>query len=189
MNKENKEWFKVIEIADLLGFSKVTVYTKIKGLNSDVVQTLQKKEKGITYYNYEIIDMLREINTQQNTPPVDIAQEEIASDTINDKYMDLYIEELKSEIEFLKEQVKELNKKNEIQFQELNNRLAQEQDLNKNNQILQLRQPQNIKALEDHFEALDNKLINIREQMQQRKEEQDQQPKGFFKGLFKKQGI
>lgn len=98
MSNESKEWFKVIEIADLLGLSKVSIYNKIKTLDNDVLQPLQRKEKGITYYSYKIIDMIRD-------NPVITTKEETATDIISDKYIDIYISELKEEIKFLKEQI------------------------------------------------------------------------------------
>ena len=50
--------------------------------------------------------------------------------------------------------------------------------------MLQLKQPQNTELLEQHFRELDNKLLNIREQMQERKPQQE--IKGFFNKIFKK---
>lgn len=105
MSKEFKEWFKVIEIADMLGLSKVTIYNKIKTLNSDTLQALQKKDKGITYYNYQIIDMIRETSGQQQENYVDMPPDEVAAAIASDKYLDLYISELKGEIDYLKEQI------------------------------------------------------------------------------------
>ena len=68
----------------------------------------------------------------------------------------------------------------DIQLNEFNERLKQEQELNKNNQVLQLRQPQ-MKQLEEHFELLDEKLMNIREKMDIKETK-----KGFLKRMFNK---
>ena len=65
----------------------------------------------------------------------------------------------------------------------MNERLKQEQELNKNSQILQLRQPHDTKQLEEHLNDLDNKLINIKDKMLERKEQQKQ--KSFFSKMFK----
>lgn|GEM_PF-3966499 len=99
VSNESKEWFKVIEIADLLRLSKVIIYNKIKTLDNDVLQPLQSKEKGIAFYNYKIIDMIRD-------NPINTIKEEVAADTTSDKYIDIYISELKEEIRFLKEQIR-----------------------------------------------------------------------------------
>ena len=61
--------------------------------------------------------------------------------------------------------------------------MKQEQELNKNSQILQLRQPLDTKQLEEHLNDLDNKLINIKDKMLERKDKQNQ--KSFFSKMFK----
>jgi len=83
-------------------------------------------------------------------------------------------------IEQLKDIKLQLNVK-DVQINNLNERLKQEQELNKNNQVLQLRQPQETKQLEEHFAIIDEKLINIREQMDIKETQ-----KGFFNRIFKK---
>lgn len=112
----------------------------------------------------------------ENIEPV--AEEEKTQDTILDDDLSNLNKEL---INTLLEQLKTKDQ----QIQELNNRLAQEQDNLKNMQVLYLKQqPQDIKVLEEHFQDIDNKLIDIKGQMQERKEEQES--KGLFKKLFKK---
>jgi len=167
----DKEWFNISEIANILGCSRPTVYKKINTIDKSILHTLQKRKKNITYYTYTLIDMFKD---KINNSPEDIDQKELATDIVNDKYIDIYVSELKSEIDFLKDHV-----------QELSERLKQEQDLNKNNQVLQLRQPQDIKQLEEHFQDLDTKLIDIRDQMGDHKEPKDQKPISFFSKLFK----
>lgn len=83
-------------------------------------------------------------------------------------------------IEQLKETKLQLNVK-DLQINNLNERLKQEQELNKNNQVLQLRQPQETKQLEEHFALVDEKLISLRNQMELKEPE-----KGFLKRIFKK---
>ena len=63
----------------------------------------------------------------------------------------------------------------------LDERLKHEQELNKNNQVLQLRQPQEMKQLEEHFALIDEKLMNIKKQIDIKKPR-----KGFLKRLFNK---
>lgn len=108
MSKECKEWFKVIEIADLLGFSKVSVYNKIKTLNSDILQGLQRRDKGIIYYHSKAVDIIKAAFNQDNDITVDIDQEEQQEqheqhETVN--YKDLYISRLENEIEYLRGQL------------------------------------------------------------------------------------
>lgn len=173
MSKEIKEWFKVTEIADTLGFSKVTVYNKIKGFKEETLQPLRKTLKGITYYNYKIIDLLKD-----KIQPEGIDQEETATEEIENHnkkgYEDEYIQDLKADINFLRQQV-----------QELNNRLATEQELTKNMQVLQLKQQApDIKMLEAHQAEFDIKLSEIKQNMQQKKEKQEK--KGLYERIFKR---
>ena len=86
-----------------------------------------------------------------------------------------YINYLKAENEKLWNELQEKN----LQLKEGSNRLAMEQELNKNNQILLKEKPQDIKLLEQHFQDLDDKLMNI-------KERNIPQQKGLFNKWFKK---
>lgn len=159
MSKEFKEWFKVIEIADLLGLSKVSVYNKLKTLNSKTLQSLQRKEKGVMYYNYKIIDMLKD-NSSLSSPPVDGVQETAAEQADTSKGLDYqgeYIKSLKDDIVFLRSQVKNLS-----------DRLAAEQELHRNTQVLFKQQlPQ----------------TEIRDNIEKRKNEQKD---SIFKKIFGK---
>ena len=163
MSEEIKEWFKVIEIAEMLNLSKVSVYNKIKTINSNTLQGLQKKEKGITYFHVKAVNIIKaEFNQEQDT--------NAETETITEDY------NIKDDfINTLKDQLKDQS----VIIHELNERLRQEQELNKNNQVLQLRQPQDIKALEAHFQHLDTKLEEVKDNIQQRKNSQEV-AKGFF---------
>jgi hypothetical protein len=176
VSKEFKEWFKVIEIADLLGLSKVSVYNKLKTLNSETLQSLQRKEKGITYYNYKIIDILRDKRDKDN-PPEDTVQEAAVTQEVNylkgSNYKDDYIQSLNDDVTFLREQVKSLN-----------DRLAAEQELHRNTQVLFKQQlPQDVKSLEAHQREFDMKLTEIRNNMEKKKNEQKD---SIFKKIFGK---
>jgi len=167
--KVSKEWFKVIEIADLLRLSKVSIYNKIKTLDNDVLQPLQRKEKGITYYNYKIIDMIRD-------NPVNTTKEEMAADTTSDKYIDIYIAELKDEIKFLKEQI---HNKDDL--------ILRQAKLAENEQILRGEKQKSIQMLEEsRTKEVNEKLTVWREQHyssdgKEIKENSLQRLKRFFK--------
>ncbi len=82
----------------------------------------------------------------------------------------------------MKEQLKE----KDLQIQEKDKQLEKLIDLNKNSQILQLKQqPQDTKLLEEHFNNLDVKLEEVKNNMNQRKEQQ--QKKSIF-SIFKSRG-
>lgn len=179
-NKEIKEWLKVIEIADMIGVSKVSVYNKIKTLNSDILQGLQKKEKGITYFHLKAVNIISELFNPDNTQPVDdeISTEE---DIPDNEYVGLYISELKGELKSLKEQMQT----KDIQISEANERLKQAHKLIENNQILLKDKPkQDIFLLEEHFQDLDTKLEEVKNKMADRKEQQNK--KSFFSKMFKR---
>lgn len=172
--------YTVEEVAIQLNVSKQSIYNKLK-LKEYKDKVLMKQGKSMiddTLLNL-IKDNLKvktNLNMNENIEPV--AEEEKTQDTILDDDLSNLNKEL---INTLLEQLKTKDQ----QIQELNNRLAQEQDNLKNMQVLYLKQqPQDIKVLEEHFQDIDNKLIDIKGQMQERKEEQES--KGLFKKLFKK---
>lgn len=174
MSKEckDKEWYRVIEIADLLSLSKVSIYNKIKTIESETLQPLQRKEKGITYYHAKLIDILRDTSSQQTNTQEDISQEEAAADIVNDNYADLYISELKSEIEFLKEQIR--NK---------DGLLEKHVKLIENEQVLRREEQRAIIMLEEaRAKEVDEKITSWRKEHFTEQKNED----GFLKRLFKR---
>ena len=76
----------------------------------------------------------------------------------------------------------QLNAK-DLQINNLNERLKQSLELNRNSQVLLKDKPhEDILLLEEHFQDLDTKLEEVKENMQQRKDQQ--KSKGFFNKLF-----
>lgn len=167
----------VSEIADLTGFSKVSIYNKLKLKD---ISRFVTKIKGITYVSEEgltlILDSLKLSSDELNSLKLKLnlsfdVQNEVATDIENtevnelkDELKDLkqdYIKTLKSQIENFKAQIYE--KDNQIRDLML---------LNKNNQIL-LKQEQEVNQLqlEEHFQELDLKLNGVKERMEQRREE------------------
>lgn len=174
---------KTIEqVAIQLNVSKATIYKKIKldCFKDDVVMKL-----GIAMLDDETITLIetdikskRNYKPNKNTePPEDTEETEKLDDTIlSEEYLRLN----KDYIEQLKEQIRE----KDVQLANFDLRMKAEQELNKNNQILLKDKPtQNILLLEEHFQDLDTKLEEVKENMIQRKEQQ----KGFFSKIFKKQ--
>jgi len=171
--------YYVEKISELTHISKVTIYKKFK-LNEVKKCIVRKQGKAyVDEVGFNLIKQSLNLNDELNTEEVATAESPSTTDTDDlTKVKDYLIDSLTEQTEFLRDQLKE----KDIQLHESNERLKQEQDLNKNNQILQLRQPQDIKALEEHFQDLDNKLLDIKEQMAGRKEEH----KGFLNKLFNK---
>ena len=125
-----------------------------------------------------IKDTLKVQNEVENAKNENSANEEISMDkadffNLNEGLNDEIINAL---LEQLREKDKQIN--------ELHNLLIKSQNLIENNQIL-LKQQQdkevNYLKLEEHFEEVDQKLIDLKEKMNKPKEEK----KGFF-NFFKK---
>lgn len=170
-----KEWFKVIEIAEMIGFSKVSVYNKIKAINSDTLQGLQKKEKGITYYNQKAVDIIRDLFNQNDYEAAEVIEDESENTRTNiedNKYLEKYILELENEIKYLKEQI---SIKDEL--------IINHVKLIENEQVLRKQDQQSITLLEeDRARAIDEKMATWREEhYSEHKNEY-----GFLKRIFKK---
>jgi len=185
--------YTVDETANKLNVSKQAIYNKIK---LDEFKNKITKKHGKTYIDEAIVTLIKDslklnVNYKDEPNAKDIEEDtlviepkstnlnfnkEVAADTD-------YIDYLKSDIAYLKEQLNEQLVSKNLQISNLNERLKQEQDLNKNSQILQLRQPHDTKQLEEHLNDLDNKLINIKDKMLERKDQQKQ--KSFFSKIFK----
>jgi len=168
------------DISIALGVTKMTIYRKlkVKMLKSHIIvrQGVQYlDEEGLTLLTKMLNPSCENVNSNVKSDVTDdITNSEIATDTQD------YINSLKSEIEFLRSESREKN----IQISDLNIRLSSEQELHKNTQILfKQQQPQDIKLLEEHFNDLDNKLIDIKDKMLERKDLNEK--KSFFSKIFK----
>ena len=168
------------DIAISLGVTKMTIYRKlkVKMLKSHIIvkQGVQYlDDDGLTLLTKMLNHSRKNVNTNvKSNVAGDITNSEIATDTQD------YINSLKSEIEFLRSESQEKN----LQISDLNIRLSTEQELHKNTQILfKQQQPQDIKLLEEHFNDLDNKLIDIKDKMLERKDLNEK--KSFFSKIFK----
>ena len=169
--------YTVEDAAIKLNVSKVTVYNKLK-LNQFKDKTVTKQ--GQTMVDDDLLNLIKDTIKLTNSftdNNIDGPEEPQESEIITNEDM---VNMNKALLNALLDQLKE----KDLQIHGLNDLLATEQELNKNNQILQLRQPQDIKALESHFQDLDTKLEEVKEKMQERK--QDQEPKGFLSKLFNK---
>ena len=182
--------YTIAEISSLINISKVNVYRKIKVKE---LQTHISKKQGVTYIDEEGLTLIKHtlkgstnksksVNSASNNISLD---DDIAIDTDNLNIKNDYIELLKQQLKIKDLQLKEQLTVKDLQISNLNERLKQEQELNKNSQILQLKQqPQeNIKLLETHFEELDSKLEEVKSKMLDRKTQEKQ--KSFFGKMFK----
>lgn len=168
--------FTVEEVSKLLSVSKVTIYAKLKKYESKVVVKQGKK-----YVTEELLSLIKQelnlkeclkdnLKVENNTGAIN---QEIATD--RDDLINLN----QDLINFLKQQLEE----KDIQLREKDKQIEELINLNKNNQIL-LKQQQdkeiNQKLLEDHFLEVDQKLMDLRDRMEEKKNS-----KKFF-GFFSK---
>ena len=168
--------FTVDEVSKFLSVSKVTIYAKLKKYESKVVVKQGKK-----YVTEELLSLIKQelnlkeclkdnLKVENNTGAIN---QEIATD--RDDLINLN----QDLINFLKQQLEE----KDIQLREKDKQIEELINLNKNNQIL-LKQQQdkeiNQKLLEDHFQEVDQKLMDLRDRMEEKKNS-----KKFF-GFFSK---
>ena len=166
--------FTVEEVSKLLSVSKVTIYAKLKKYGSKVVVKQGKK-----YVTEELLSLIKQelnlkeclkdnLKVENNTGAIN---QEIATD--RDDLINLN----QDLINFLKQQLEE----KDIQLREKDKQIEELINLNKNNQIL-LKQQQdkeiNTKLLEDHFQEVDEKLMDLRERMDEKKK--SKKKFGFF---------
>ena len=166
--------FTVEEVSKLLSVSKVTIYAKLKKYESKVVVKQGKK-----YVTEELLSLIKQelnlkeclkdnLKVENNTGAIN---QEIATD--RDDFINLN----QDLINFLKQQLEE----KDIQLREKDKQIEELINLNKNNQIL-LKQQQdkeiNQKLLEDHFQEVDEKLMDLRERMDEKKK--SKKKFGFF---------
>lgn len=176
----------VAEVSVLTGLSKVSIYNKIK---LKEIEKYVVKNKGITYISDEGIsliveglnlndDKLNGLNLQLKSEREDVAVS-IGNNHFKEFKLELkelnknYLNSLKSENEVLKKQLDEKDK----QISELHR-------LIENNQIL-LKEEQKKREqqlyLAEHFEEVDNKLQDLKEKMEQKRNDR----KSFF-NIFSK---
>lgn len=160
--------YDVNEVAKLIGISKVTVYKKLKKLKGLEPYIVVKDDKTYVLEDgIEVIKLSLQVNKEVNSEVEDeVASEVISTELIvNNQFINLLTEQL-------------IEKDN--QLREKDKQIAELIGLNKNNQVL-LKQQQdkeiNQLQLEEHFQEVDQKLIDLREKMDKKKE--------IKKGLFK----
>ena len=162
--------FTVEEVSRDLSVSKVTVYNKLKKYESKVVLKQGKK-----YITEDLFNLIKE--EFKNQEHEKCANQEIATDReVKFKLNKSLNADL---IDILKEQLRE----KDIQLREKDKQIQELINLNKNNQVL-LKQQQdkeiNQLKLEDHIKEFDEKLLSLKEKMEQKRNTK----KSFF-NIFK----
>ena len=152
--------YDINQVAQLTGISKVSVYKKLKKLKG--IEQYIVKEVDKTYVLEEGVRLIRD-SLQVNSKVKNDIDEECA---ISDGYEDLTVNK-----QLINGLLKQLDEKDK-QIQDLHKQIEELINLNKNNQVL-LKQQQdkeiNQKLLEDHFQEVDEKLMDLRERMDEKK--------------------
>ncbi|MBX4272117.1 hypothetical protein [Clostridium estertheticum] len=159
--------YTIAEVSDLINLSKVSIYKKLK--LKEMQEHITKKQ-GITYIDDVGLALIKDRlkNLKKEEPQEGTAEAEKAQDTV-----------LEDDVLTIN---KELIKALLSQLKEKDNQIHELHRLVENGQILLKDKPQDIKLLEEHFQNLDSKFMDIRQDMQERKKPQ----KGFLKRMFKK---
>ena len=166
----------VAEVSVLTGLSKVSIYNKIK------LKEIEKyviKNKGITYISDEGINLIfKGLNFKDDTlngfaNGLNIDREDVDVSIGNADFKEFklelkelnkdYLNSLNSENEFLKKQLDEKDK----QISELHKLIENSQILLKEEQ----KKSEQQLYLAEHFEEVDNKLQDLKEKMEKKRNE------------------
>ena len=173
--------YTINEVSNLINLSKVSIYKKLK------LKELQEhisKNRGVTYIDEEGFNLIRdslklndEIKTYLNNKELDKSRDdEIATDAEDLTLKIDYINFLKAE-----------NKRLWNELQDKNLQLNSKDRLFENMQVLLKDKPkQDLLMFDQHFAHLDSKILDIKDKIQGKKEEKDQEHKGFFRKIFNK---
>ena len=177
----NKEYLTIKEFADLKGVSVSSVYKRLK----TSLQPFLEEVEGKKVLNIKVLEHegLKSFNDEVEAVSTSTANP--SSTSSSTFFFEKQIEEKDKQIEFLNNQIKELqesNKKKDDYIQEQGRKmtelLEQSNILLKNNQILLSDKASDIKEKEVVEEVIPRAVVN--------KEETEEQPekKSWFKRLF-----
>ena len=183
-------FYTVEQSAIKLKVSRATVYNKIKlDQFKDKVIMMQ----GQTMLTDDLINLIQDnlkgrfdLNVDENIEPQEFITKEQKADTISldENYVKLNKEYINTLLEQLHKKDSQMEEK-DLQIHEKDNQIIGLHKLIENSQVLLKEKPQqDIQLLEEHFQDLDSKLMDIREQMGEQ-EPKSQDHKGFFNKLFK----
>lgn len=180
----------VAEVSVLTGLSKVSIYNKIK---LKEIEKYVVKNKGITYISDEGINLIfKGLNFKDDTlngftNGLNIDREDVDISIKNTDFKEFklelkefnkeYLNSLKAENEFLKKQLDEKDK----QISELHKLIENSQILLKEEQ----KKSEQQLYLAEHFEEVDNKLQDLREKMEQKRNEKIKLFKIFSKQIYR----
>ena len=169
--------YTVQEVADKLHISKVTIYKKLKLTKLSEMTIMQNEQIMICD---ELIGL---INDSLKTKRDFIDDDKMAVETVETEDLQVNSDELTAYKILTETLIKQLTEKDN-QINDYSERLKQSLELNRNSQVLLKDKPhEDILLLEEHFQDLDSKLEEVKENMKRRKS--SQKTKGFFSKIFR----
>ena len=171
-------------ISGSLGMSKTTFRDRFTKIGYIYDANTSQYSKNHTLDPHLIKENLKFTKKHIDNGNIDIPIEKQQATEEMEKSQDMNVDEY--EVSLNKELINALLEQlkiKDLQIHDLDQRLKQEQELNKNNQVLQLRQPQETKQIEQQFALVDEKINNIENQI---RIEIKKSRKGFLERLFMK---
>ena len=182
--------YTIAEVSKLINLSKVSIYRKLK---LKEVKEHTSKKQGITYIDEEGFNLIKYgIKNEKDEFKYTLKQNPISSEiaidvNLNKEMINLLKDQLKEKDKQLTEKDLHFNNQlnvKDLQINNLNERLKQSLELNRNSQVLLKDKPhEDILLLEEHFQNLDDKLEEVKNKMLDRKEQQEK--KSFLTRIFK----
>lgn len=169
-------FYTVAEVAKMTNLSKVSVYNKLK---LKELKPFISKNKGVVCISEEGLKLIKE-DLNGFTDQVGIDTEEPSEMDENGDFKD--IKDFKDDyLNYLKIE----NERLWAEIEEKNAQIAKLSQLVENGQVLLREQPkQSIQLLQEHFDELDEKIIQARERMQEKQVVQQAEHKSFWSKLF-----
>lgn len=169
-------FYTVAEIASKLNLSKVAIYNKLK---LKEIEPYIVKKAGVTYVSEEGLNFIKEglnmFTTVKTEDAIDDETQDTPTGFSGNKEL---INALNCEIELLWKQIAE----KDLQLKAKDDQIYKLTQLVENGQVLlKDKGQQELLALEDHFAQVNASLIELRERIQQKKEN-----KSGFMSMFKK---
>lgn len=166
--------YTIRQVSELVNLSKASIYNKLKSMDLEKHTT---KKQGVTYLDSIGLKMIQDTLKDFEEDDIKAFKEPIknskyveTNNDLNDETAtDVEDSSIKIDyINYLKEQLKERDVQFNKQLAAKDEQIKELHRLLENDQVLLKNKPQDMKLLEEHFQDLDEKFINIKEQMASR---------------------
>lgn len=177
-------YYTIAKVAEKVGISKSAVYKKIK---TNELKPYISKKQGVTFISENGLKLIQSgINDFVNEcKEVEPELQEIAENK-DFKSENKAVENIETDSRYLKHLENEVDRL-WAELEEKNNQISKLSRLVENGQVLLREQPkQNIELLQEHFDELDGKIIEIRERMHLKQANHEADHQSFWNKLFSK---